>query len=58
VGEGDRRGAVGREGRWGGGRYFAGFVLSDFVLGVFLAVFAFAVGAPGFGYVDLGAGSC
>lgn len=42
----------------GGGRYFAGFVLSDFVLGVFLAVFAFAVGAPGFGYVDLGAGSC
>jgi len=38
--------------------YFAGFVLRDFVLGVLLAVFAFAVGAPGFGDVDLDAGSC
>ena len=30
------------------GRYLAGFVLCDFVLGVFLALFAFAVGAAGF----------
>ena len=49
------------KGRWrrqvGGRReYFAGLVLCDFVLGVFLAVFAFAVGAAGFGYVDLQGG--
>lgn len=31
----------------------AGFVLGDFVLGVLFAVFAFAVGAAGFGYVHL-----
>ena len=37
--------------------YLAGFVLGDFVLGVFLAVFAFAVGAAGFGYIDLDDGS-
>lgn len=41
----------------GGGRKWgtdlAGFVLCDFVLGVFLAVFAFAVGTAGFGDVDL-----
>ena len=34
--------------------YFAGFVLGDFVLGVFLAFFALAVGAAGFRDVDLG----
>lgn len=34
--------------------YFAGFVLCDFVLGVFLAFFALAVGAAGFRDVDLG----
>ena len=48
------------KGRWwrqvGGGEYFAGLVLCDFVLGMFLAVFAFAVGAAGFGYVDLDGG--
>ena len=50
------------EGRGGGGEggreeaYFAGFILCDFVLGVFLAVFALAVGAAGFGDVDLGRG--
>jgi len=48
---------LGGEKGGGGERYFAGFVLGDFMLGVLLAVFAFAVGAPGFGYVDLGAGS-
>lgn len=31
----------------------AGFVLGDFMLGVFFAVFALAVGAAGFRYVDL-----
>ena len=31
----------------------AGFVLSDFVLGVFFAVPAFAVGPTGFGNIDL-----
>ena len=41
----------GWEGKWG--RYLAGFVLCDFVLRMFLAVFALAVGAAGFGYVDL-----
>lgn len=46
----------GRGGRREGGGYFAGFVLGDFVLGVLLAVFAFAVGAAGFGDVDLDAG--
>jgi len=51
---GDGEGAAERWGRL----YFAGFVLGDFVLGVLLAVFAFAVGAPGFGDVDLGAGAC
>ena len=38
----------------GGEAYLAGFVLGDFVLGVFFAFFAFAVGAAGFG--DLGGG--
>ena len=33
--------------------YLARFVLCDFVLGVLLAVLAFAVGAAGFRYVDL-----
>ena len=33
--------------------YFAGFVLCDLVLSVLLAVSALAVGAAGFGYVDL-----
>ena len=33
--------------------YFAGLVLSDFVLGVFLAGLALAVGVSGFGNVDL-----
>ena len=33
--------------------YLAGFVLCDLVLGVFLAFFALAVGATGFGDVDL-----
>jgi len=47
----------GKEGRLGM-MYFAGFVLCDFVLSVLLAVFAFAVGAAGLGYVDLDAGSC
>jgi hypothetical protein len=37
----------------GSASYFAGFVLCDLVLGVLLAVFALAVGAAGFGYVDL-----
>lgn len=37
----------------GGGTNLSGFVLCDFVLGVFLAVFALAVGAAGFGDVDL-----
>ena len=31
----------------------AGFILCDFVLGVFFAVFALAVGTAGFGNVDL-----
>lgn len=44
-------------GRWGE-MYFAGFVLCDFVLGMLLAVLAFAVRAAGFGYVDLDAESC
>lgn len=60
-----RRGAggTGRRaifGRYGGGEevqggasHLAGFVLGDFVLGVFSAVFAAAVGAAGFGDVDL-----
>lgn len=47
-----------RGGRGDAGRYFAGFVLGDFVLGVLSAVFAFAVGAAGFGDVDLDAGCC
>ena len=34
--------------------YFARFVLCHFVLGVFLAFFALAVGAARFGDVDLG----
>ena len=34
--------------------YFARFVLCHFVLGVFLAFFALAVGAAGFRDVDLG----
>ena len=38
------------------GTYFAGFVLCDFVLGVLFALFALAVGAAGFGDVDLGFG--
>lgn len=33
--------------------HLAGLVLCDFMLGVFLAVFALAVGAAGFGDVDL-----
>ena len=32
-----------------GGEYLAGFILGYFVLGVFFALFAFAVGAAGFG---------
>lgn len=36
-----------------GTAYLAGLVLCDFVLGVFLAVFALAVGAAGFGDVHL-----
>ena len=55
--EGAPGGGEGAAERWGR-MYFAGFVLRDFVLGVLLAVFAFAVGAPGFGDVDLDAGSC
>ena len=39
----------GEEGSW----YLAGFVLGDFVLCVFLALFAFAVCASGLGNVDL-----
>ena len=34
-------------------RRFAGFILSDFVLSVLFAGLAFAVGAAGFGDVDL-----
>jgi hypothetical protein len=45
--EGDREGRNGREAN------LAGFVLCDFMLGVFFAVFAFAVGAAGFRNVDL-----
>ena len=37
----------------GGVAYLAGFVLCDFVLGVLFAIFALAVGAAGFGNVDL-----
>ena len=32
----------------GSGKYLSGFVLCDFMLGVFLALFALAVGAAGF----------
>lgn len=46
AGSGERRGQEGRT-------HFAGFVLRDFVLCVLLAVFAFAVGPAGFGYIDL-----
>jgi len=35
------------------GVYLSGLVLCDFVLGVLSAVLALAVGASGFGYVDL-----
>lgn len=44
-----------RKGRGGEGRriYLAGFVLCDFVLGMLFTFFAFAVGAAGFGNVDL-----
>lgn len=35
------------------GWYLAGFVLGDFVLRVLFALFAFAVGAAGFGDLDL-----
>lgn len=41
---------------WVGGgceAYLASFVLSDLVLGVFLAGLALAVGSAGFGNVDL-----
>lgn len=42
-------------GSCGKGRtYFAGFVLSNLVLSVLLAVLALAIGTAGFGYVDLG----
>ena len=37
----------------GRGTHFAGLVLRDFVLRVAVAVFAAAVGPPGFGDVDL-----
>jgi len=35
------------------GAYLAGLVLCDFVLGVLLAFFAFAVGPSGFWDIDL-----
>ena len=40
------------EGDGENGMYLSGFVLCDFVLGVFLALFALAVGAAGFGNLD------
>lgn len=44
----------GRQGRQNGRETnLAGFVLCDLMLGVFFAVFAFAVGAAGFWDVDL-----
>ena len=49
-----RGGWKGMGGREGKGRYLAGFVLCDFVLGVFFAFFAFAVGAAGFGNLGCG----
>ena len=45
-------GRVEGRGRGWGWKYLAGFVLCDFVLGVLLALFAFAVGAAGFGDLD------
>lgn len=47
-------GGSGYRGGGGGGGYLAGFVLGDFVLGVLFALFAFAVGAAGFGDLDGG----
>ena len=43
----------GRREEGGRGTDLAGFVLCDFVLCVLFAIFTLAVGAAGFGYVDL-----